>query len=253
MTILDTILRRGAAALIAVSALCAAGAAQAVMLTDSAVFSANETGENWNGMIWNTQSPPADFRNIWNMYYSSAADPLSPVFLNGGGTDPGIAIDMTPGTHSFVIFGEGATGAIDPRQHFVLNLYFAGNQGAPDISGLHGPTCPAVCAASSWNGLDLFGNSGLGGNTDAQEAGTLLFLSGGLTIELEHFTWALDTQVDRVWQHYAGAFNGNYSGTPDFVGEIRLRVRAVPEPAPLALIGLALLTAGGLALGRRAA
>ncbi|MCP1337524.1 PEP-CTERM sorting domain-containing protein [Futiania mangrovi] len=255
MTTFGTFLRRGTIAIAAASVLLAAGAAQAaVMLTDSTVFSSNETGENWNGMIWDTQSPPADFRNIWNMYYSSSSDPLNPVFLNGGGTDPGISIDMTPGTHSFVIFGEGFTAPVDPRQHFVLNLYFQGNQGAPDISGLYGPTCPTVCAASSWNGLDLFGTSGLGGNANAQEAGTLMVLAGGLEITLEHFTWAIDTRVDQVWEQYAGDYFGQYSGRPDFVGEVRIRVRStVPEPQTLALLGLGLLGAGLIAMRRRSA
>lgn len=225
----------------------AANSAEAnIMLTDSAVFSANSAGENWNGWIWNTQAPPADGANRWNLYYSSSSDPLAPVFVNAG-NDAGINIniELAAGTHTFLIYGETATASLDPLQHFVLSLYFEGNQAAPDISGLYGPGCPTVCAASHPNGLDLFGNSGLGGNTDAQEAGALIFASGGQTVTLSKFTWEVGPNVDRVWPHWDDtAPYDSGSGVPDFVGEIVLRVTSVPEPATLGL-----LMAGLLALG----
>src|SRR5690606_3863849 len=97
----------------------------AVYLTDSAVFSANQFGENWNGWIWNTQAPPADGPDRWNLYYSSSLDPQNPVFINSGnGATTNIAIEMSPGTHSFLVYGESVTTSLDPLQHFVLSLYF---------------------------------------------------------------------------------------------------------------------------------
>lgn len=229
-----------------------AGPSQASLtLTDSAVFSSNPAGENWNGWIWNAQGLPEDSANRWNLYYSSSNDPQNPVFLNSG-NDAGTSldIDMTPGTHTFLIFGESLGVALDPLQHFVLNLYFNDNQAAPDISGLYGTACPSVCAASHPNGLDLFGNSGLGGNTNAQEAGTLMFTGGGRVVQLTKFNWAVDEDVDQVWAHWGNS--GNYvsgSGTPDFVGEVELTVRAldtaaVPEPATLGLLATALIGTG---------
>lgn len=221
-----------------------------VMLTDSAVFSTNSFGENWNGWIWNTQAPPADSANRWNLYYSSSSDPQNPVFLNAlNDSATNINIELTAGTHTFLIFGETVTTTLDPLQHFVLSLYFEGNQAAPDISGLYGPDCMAVCAASHWNGLDLFGNSGLGGNLNAQEAGTLVYASGGYTVSLEKFTWDIALDVDRVWSYWGDTVPyNNGSGVPDFVGVVQLSVNAVPEPGPLSLFALGLL---GLCFARR--
>jgi MYXO-CTERM domain-containing protein len=236
-----------------------AGQSQAsLMLTDSAVFSSNSEGENWNGWIWNTQGLPEDSANRWNLYYSSSSDPQNPVFLNSG-NDAGtsLSIDMTLGTHSFLIFGESLGLELDPLQHFVLSLYFNDNQAAPDISGLYGTTCPSVCAASHWNGLDLFGNSGLGGNTNAQEAGTLMFIGGDRVVQLTKFNWAVNEDVDQVWAHWdnSAPFDSG-SGTPDFVGEVELTVQAlnsvaVSEPPTLGLFATALIVAGLAAWQRR--
>lgn len=229
--------------LVGFSAGNAGSAFSAVLLTDSSVFSANSSGENWNGWIWNTQAPPVDTPNRWNLYYSSSSDPMNPVFINSeNDSSTNINIAMTAGSHSFLIYGEAVTTSLDPMQHFVLNLYFGGNQAAPDISALHGQSCAGVCAASHWNGLDLFGNSGLGGNTDAQEAGTLIYASGGSQILLTGFTWAIDEGVDEVWPHWDNTLPyGGGSGTPDFVGEITLRVTQVPEPPTLAILLFGLL------------
>lgn len=231
--------------------------AASIRLTDSAVFSANSVGENWNGWIWNTQGPPADAVNRWNLYYSSSSDPQNPVFLNSeNGATTNIDIAMTPGTHRFLIYGESVTPTFDPALHFVLNLYFDGNQAAPDVSGLHGQSCPSVCAVSHSNGLDLFGDSGLGGNADAQEAGTLLHVVNGNTVELTRFTWLIDGQVDKVWALWDDtAPYSNGSGRPDFVGEVWLTVSAaVPIPGSLALCvaGFGALVLGASGRRRRA-
>lgn len=236
-------------ALLAGAALGTVSASHAnVLLTDSAVFSANGAGENWNGWIWNTQGAPD---NRWNIYYSSSLDPQNPVFLNSGdGASTSLNTNLAVGTHSFLVFGESVTTDLDPLQHFVLSLYFGGNQAAPDISGLYGPDCLTVCAASHANGLDLFGVSGLGGNLNAQEAGTLNFTSGQYIVELTKFTWNVRADVDQIWPYWDNtAPYSSGSGVPDFVGEIELRVSTVPEPATLGLFGLGLV---GLGLaGRR--
>lgn len=226
-------------------------AAQAgVSLTDSAVFSSNNEGENWNDMIWNTQGAP-DIR--WNLYYSSSTDPDNPVFINAMDDESTqINLHLNAGIHTFLVFGDSTGMTLDPQQHFVANLYFEGNQGAPDISGLYGPDCPTVCAASHPNGLDLFGNSGLGGNLDAQEAGTLSFLANGYLVELITFTWELNPNVDAVWPHWGDTppfDTGN--GRPDFVGLLQLRVTEVPEPLALGLMVLGLGVTGALCRRRR--
>jgi hypothetical protein len=149
------------------------------------------------------------------------------------------------GTHTFLVYGETVTTTLHPLQHFVLSLYFDDNQAAPDVSGLYGPDCPTVCAASHWNGLDLFGNSGLGGNLNAQEAGTLFFASGPHRVSLTKFTWNVAQDVDRVWPHWDNTVPYDTgSGVPDFVGEIELNVAAVPEPASFTLFGIGLIGLG---------
>lgn len=233
-------------------ALLTAGTAEAsVRLTDSSVFSANGSGHNWLSWFWNTQGSGTDAPNRWNMYYSSSLDPDNPTFINSGNEGTAqISLDLGAGVHDFVVFGERA-GDPTPHSadlHFVANLYFDGNQSAPDISGLYGPSCPAVCAASSGMGLDLYGNA------PSQEAGTLQYVSGGTAVTLSKFSWAVDDQVDEVWPHFAGAYNGTYSGTPDYVGRLQLTVTeapAVPLPAAGALLGSGALLLGGFRKVRR--
>lgn len=241
--------------LLAAAALCGLGLtqpAQALSLTDSTVFSANQFGENYNGWMWNTQGSGTDTRNAWNMYYSTSPDPATPAFVNSGNDSSAeISIALTSGVYDFVIFGE-QTGAptTDPALHYVLNLYFDGDQTMPGITGLTGATCVGVCTASHWNGLDLFGNSG------AQESGALSYVSGSTTVTLTGFSWIADDTIDQVWPHYAGDYFGNYSGTPDFVGHLQLTVSEVPLPAAgWVLIGAlgTLVGAGRRASVKRAA
>lgn len=229
--------------LLAAPLLFAATAAQAATLTNSTVFSTNSEGENWNGWIWNTEGQPADVPNRWNLYYSTSGDPLAPVFVNSGNDEnTEISIDLAPGVYDFLIFGETATTDLDPLQHFVLNLYFNGDDSAPGVSGLFGPDCPTVCAASHPNGLDLFGAAG------AAEAGTLVFVDGTLTVALTLFEWGFGDGIDAVWPHWANhaPYSGG-SGAPDFVGRVQLTVTdtaVVPLPASLPLMAAGLAALG---------
>lgn len=241
------------AALLALAVSAPAQLSAATFLTDSAVFSANSEGHNWNGWIWNTQAKPDD---SWNAYYSDSTDPSAPQFINDGTVaadevNPGISIELAPGVYDFIIYGEAPTLTVDALQHFVLNLYFNGDQSAPAISGLYGPSCLSVCAAGHPNGLDLWGDSG------AAEAGTLNFADGDLNIALTGFTWAIGTAVDEVWPHWSDvAPYGGGSGMPDFVGHVQLTVTslaAVPIPAALPLLGGALGLLAGIGRRRRRA
>ncbi|GAB3285747.1 hypothetical protein GCM10027297_28460 [Parahaliea aestuarii] len=239
--------RNALAFILAVTLASIAGQARAVlMLTDSAVFSANPSGENWNGWIWNTQGGESDDR--WNLYYSSSLDPQNPVFLNSkDGATTNIAIALTPGTHLFSVYGESVIPNVDPLQHFVLSLYFGGNQTTADISGLYGSSCNPVCPASHPNGLDLYGSSGLS-TPNAQEAGTLSFVSGDYEVTLSDFIWILRPDIDQVWPYWDNSPDySNGSNTPDFFGRIQLDVRALNNASPvplsntLTLFGLGLL------------
>lgn len=234
-----------AKALVAAPVLLLSTTAHAVTLSDSTVFSTNAAGENWNGWIWNTQGQPADGPNRWNLYYSASSDPSAPVFINGeNDEDTEIAIALAAGVYDFYIFGEAATTNLDPQQHFVLNLYFNGDQAAPGISGLYGPDCLLVCPASHPNGLDLFGGSG------AAEAGVLSYVDGSQMVALTLFEWIVGDGVDEVWPHWANdaPYNAG-SGTPDFIGRVQLTVTdtsVVPLPASLPLMAAGLAFFGAV-------
>jgi len=218
----------------------------AASLTAATVFSANAEGNNWNGLIWNTLGAPADYRGVWNLYWSSSTDPNAPTFLNGfDDARTSIDIPLSPGTYTFMLYGESAGLPFHPEQRFVLNLYFDGST-TPGISALSGPSCTGACTVSHSNGLDLFGNSG------APEAGTLQYASALSLITLVDFEWITNrSDIDKVWDHYHNTDEyPNGSGTPDFLGRVTLRVSAVPEPESLLLLGIALPIAARRMKGR---
>ena len=217
------------------------------LLTDITVFSTNSDGENWNSLIWNTQGGDTDLPapGRFNLYVTP--DPLSdlnPTFVNGfNDARTRVALPVTPGSQTYSIYGEGVGITFDPRQHFVMNLYFDGNQGIPNISGVQNLDGTALAPAGDPNGLDIFGNSG------QQEAGTLSAIVAGHLVSLAAFTWITDGQRDVVWDYWANdAPYGNGSRRLDYYGSFTLNVEAVEAPAPATL---ALLAAGLLGIGRR--
>ena len=199
-------------------------AASAASVTDITVVGTNEEGNNWNGLLWNTQGAPADTRGIYNLYLSTSSDLSAPSFVNShDNSRTEVNLALAPGHYDYTIFGEGV-GAFDPWQHFVLNLYLDGNQSAPSISGLVGPGCAGLCAAGHPNGLGIYGNSG------EQEAGVLAVVLGGLRITLSDFAWGLSEGVDQVWETWANdePYAGG-SGRTDAVGASHWTSRRWPR------------------------
>jgi hypothetical protein len=217
--------------------------AATLSITDITVDSSNETGHYYGGWFYNTQGLPANTNNQWNLYVATGT-PATPAFVNTGNTDATtrVDIDLQPGLYQFVLFAESIPAWLTlPEvngQHWALNLYFNGNQAAPGITGVFGPQCPALCAGTSWNGRNVWGEAPM------QQAGTLEFLSGDLRVRLLGFNFGLPVGVAPFDQ--VGPYATVPSGVGDYLGAMTIEVTRVPEPTTFGLLGLALV-----ALARR--
>ena len=216
-------------------------AASAALLTDITVFSSNSDGHRWNDLIWNTQGLNTDPLNRWNLYISN--DPLSdttPTFINSYNDDrTRVSLDLAPGSHTFSIFGNGVGSTFDPRQHFVLNLYFGGVQSAPGISGVQNLDNSNLRPAGNPNGWDIFGQNW------QQEAGSLSALIADQLVTLTSFSWITASPRDVVYPYHANDAPYSAGGQGlDYYGSFTLRVESVPEPGTLALFGLGLAAIG---------
>jgi len=223
------------------------GTASAALLTDISVFSSNSDGHMWNGLIWNTQGSNTDAPapGRWNLYVSGdPLDDLTPAFINRYNDNQArVSLALTPGTHTFSIYGNGVGGGFDPRQHFVLNLYFGGVQSAPGISGVQNLDNANLRPAGSPNGWDIYGQ-----NWQA-ESGSLSTLLGNEQITLTAFSWITDLQRDVVWPYHANDAPWSTGGAgADYYGSFAVAVVSIPEPGTLALLSFGLV---GLAATRR--
>lgn len=204
-------------------------AGSAANLTDITVFSSNAEGNNWNSLIWNTQGADTDqpAPGRYNLYVSEdSLTETSPTFLNHfNDANARVSIPLTLGDHTFSIYGEGVGITFDQLQHFVINLYFDGDQSAPAISGVQSLDNDALAAVGHPNGLDIYGNSG------EPESGQLQVQIGDTFVTLTDFSWITDGDRDVVWDYWANdvPYSGG-SGRLDYYGSFTLNVQAPNDP-----------------------
>lgn len=209
-----------AAAFMAFAVVCS-NPSQATILSGLIEFSTDADGNFFNGSVWNTRGGDSAV-NLWVI---KGVD-REGVFVNGpSDSEAGIAIPLSEGEYTFVIYGN--QGGSTP--HHGLNLFFNGNRVTPRIS-VFGPTqtspdppFPPFATNSSASTLTL-------GFDSVAAANTLAFRDRSNLVELIDYRFAdfAVYNMDRVSQLFVGP-----DGTADFIGQFTLRVTGVePEPEP---------------------
>lgn len=214
-----------AAAVLAAGFLVPAEAAP--VLTGGVLFNATPAGAyDGSGVRWNTLGGDS----LFNLYFQDA---ITLAWVNSGNTVASAALNVTmnPGTYLYNIFGE--PGLVPAQGRAGLNLFFDGATAVPSISALNvfgGVGSPSPNASSST--LQLNGISTVAG------ANTLSFTQGGLIVTLSVFSWNRSATFANVVSGFNNVPSPN--GTIDFLGALRLDVRAlsseIPEPGTWSLV-----------------
>ena len=94
-----------------------AATSSAAVLTDITLFSANSEGNNWNGLLWNTQGVDTDPVHHYKLYVSAnALGTVVPSFINhGDDITTRVALPLSGGAQTYSIYGGRGRHAV--RHH----------------------------------------------------------------------------------------------------------------------------------------
>lgn len=199
----------------------------APVLTGAVLFNATPAGAyDGSGVRWNTLGGDL----LFNLYFQDAN---TLAWVNSGNTVAGTALNVTmnPGTYLYNIYGEPG---LAPAQGYAgLNLFFDGAAAVPSISAVNvfgGVGSPSPNAALST--LQLNGISTVAGSN------TLSFTQDGVIVTLNVFSWNRSDTFANVVSDFNNIPSQN--GSIDFLGAVRLDVRAltseIPEPGSWSLV-----------------
>ena len=191
---------------------------RATALFGVANFSTDISGNAAFNQIWNTLGGDT----FYNLYIDDGSG-----FVNSGdGSSASINITLTPGVHTYSIYGDPGLA----NRTWALNLFFNGDTTTPGISAVNSDGAAGTSLfADSGSTLTLAGNSVTG-------AGTLQFIDGFTTVTLTSYTFSDVAALDRV-----SPFSTSPNTILDFAGSFTLDVVATPEPASAALLGASLV------------
>ena len=214
-------MKRAVVCTIVVMAGCVTGSA--LTLTGLGVYSTDGSGNPSGGQFWNTLGGDS----LYNVYLRQSGG-----WINSGNAGAArVSIAMTPGVHTFEIYGQPGSAA-----HFGLSLMFDSDDANVRIAAHNassgGPTGFSV--TSSGNVYDL-------GMTLRATPNSLSYSSGGTTATLTKFVYETPSASPG---DLVQAFNNVPGSGNDYHGVFELTV-PVPEPFTLGLAGL------GLAVGIR--
>lgn len=199
-----------------------------VVLSDLVQFGTDSSGTFLNDQFWSAHAGIDHYQ-----LYVIEGGPNGTFLNSGSGSSAGISVDLTNGSYTFTVFGDGLNAPA--LGYYGLNLFFNGDS-IPSIS-----VFAALQTSTSEPSFAADGSSQSPSPTITPyvaAANALTFSSGQSTVTLTDYHWATPALngLDRVSPHDLGA-----NGAEDYVGQFTLQVSSVPEPSTLTMTSVASL------------